>query len=149
MPFLSRKQFEKDLNKARKEGDSFSFTTTFIDKNGNKNTISQTSKNFKKDTPRFSFSKEKPHLKNLPKLYNKMKEPKHLGKKRHKSKNPLKHAHLNSIKKNTGKGIGKIGHFAQSNINKITAPLTNLTKSPMTLMIILGLGAFIVLKVTK
>ena len=54
-------------------------------------------------------------------------------------------AALGSTKRN----IGKIGNFAQKNFNKVTAPLENLTKSPMTLMIILGLGAFIVLKITK
>ena len=49
----------------------------------------------------------------------------------------------------TKKTIGKIGNFAQKGVSKITAPLDNLTKSPMTLIIILGLGAFIVLKVMK
>lgn len=49
----------------------------------------------------------------------------------------------------TKRNIGKIGNFAQKGISKVTAPLENLTKSPMTLMIILGLGAFIVLKVAK
>ena len=69
------------------------------------------------------------------------------SKKHKKSKNPFKH--LGSVKKNTGKGIGKIGHFANSKFKSITAPLTSLAKSPTTLMIILGLGAFIVLKVAK
>lgn len=79
----------------------------------------------------------------------------HFGlKSKHTSKNFSKVSHkVGSGTKKIGggakKGIGKIGGFAQKGLSKITAPLNNLTKSPMTLMIILGLGAFIVLKVTK
>ena len=151
------KQFKNHL---KSQKDSFSFTTTYIDKDGKKKTFTESSKNYKKQIPKFSFTKEKPHIKNLPILYkpppdmNKLrkihstKQPKFKSK--HKSsKNPLKHTHLGSVKKKAGKGIGKIGHIAQSNFNKITAPLTSLAKSPTTLMIILGLGAFIVLKVTN
>ena len=81
-------------------------------------------------------------------------------KKKHKSKNPLKKGgktigKLGSQKnlKKAGsfgkKSIGGVAKFSTKTIGQFTAPLNNLTKSPTTLIIILGLGAFIVLKVMK
>ena len=79
----------------------------------------------------------------------------HFGlKSKHTSKNFSKVSHkVGSGTKKIGggakKGIGKIGGFAQKGLSKITGPLKNLLGFPITLMLCLGLGAFIVLKVAK
>ena len=68
-----------------------------------------------------------------------------------KTKHRHKHHKLfGVINKNGAKNsIGAIGKFGQKGLKTWMAPLTNLTKNPTTLIILLGLGAFIVLKIKK
>ena len=62
--------------------------------------------------------------------------------------NMAKH-NTSNVLQSTKRTVGQVGKFTQKTLGTITEPLTNLTKSPMTLMIMLALGAFIVMKVTK
>ena len=71
-----------------------------------------------------------------------------MGKGVNKVANAAKH-NTSDVLQSGKRTIGQVGKFTQKNLGMITEPLTNLTKSPITFIIILGLGAFIVMKVTK
>ena len=71
------------------------------------------------------------------------------SKSHHHKKNNWRHklSHgASKVGKVSKRQVGHLGKYAHNQLNTITQPLNNLTSSPTMLILLIGLGAFVVLK---
>ena len=56
---------------------------------------------------------------------------------------------LKKTGKFTKKSIGSLGRYGQKSLDKVMSPLNNLTSSPITLILLVGVGGFIAIQFLK